>query len=183
MGNLSRLVLFASLGLGVATTGTALADPPHHEVHGTGWRGGPPRGPEPYHGPSTPPPSARPAPPAPPHDQRPRVDRATGRWEGHDFGPADPRFRVEHPWARGRFTGSMGRGHVYRLRGWEEPRHRFWFGSSYFTVAEPDWAYVDDWSWNSDQVVIYEDPDHPGYYLAYNERTGTYAHVVYDGKR
>jgi hypothetical protein len=142
--------------------------------------------PQPAH-PVAPPPRVvepRPANPVVVHPEepgtRPHVEH-DGRWVGHDRGHDDDRYRFGHPWPHGRFTGQIGPGHVHHIRGWEAPAHRFWLGTSYFIVAPADWGYVDDWDWSADDVVLYDDPDHPGWYLAYNPRTGTYIHVEYDG--
>jgi hypothetical protein len=114
----------------------------------------------------------------PGHPDAPHV-HADNKWIGHDTGRDDPHYHLDRPWAHGRFTGSFGPRHVFRIEG-GSPRN-FWFGGFYFSVAPYDVGFCNDWLWNSDQIVIFDDPDHVGWYLGYNVRLGTYVHVEYLG--
>ena len=110
------------------------------------------------------------------HPNAPHV-HPDGQWVGHDANRGN--YHLDHPWAHGHFPGQIGASYVYRLGGGGPSR--FFFNGFYFGVAPGDIGYVNGWLWNSDDIVLYDDPDDPGYYLAYNPRTGTYVHVLYLG--
>ncbi len=114
----------------------------------------------------------------PGHPNAPHV-HGDGNWIGHDSGRGDDRYHLDRPFELGRFQGGIGRDHVYHLEGGD--RDRFRFGNFFFGVTPTDYPFVDGWLWDSDPIVIYDDPDHPGWYLCYNARLGTYAHVQYLG--
>ena len=136
-------------------------------------------------------------PPAPPvrkgHETRPEVEHGPGgkvistphvnnnHWYGHEAGN-DARFHQAHPYEHGHFAhfGPSFRYSVVRI---DRDHHRFWFnGGSYFEVASWDWTLCQDWNWNNpDEFVVYEDPDHDGWYLLYNTETGVYVHVTFMG--
>jgi hypothetical protein len=106
------------------------------------------------------------------------VDKGN-KWVGHDTGPDDPHYHLDQPWEHGHFTGGFGPSHRWRLVGGAPSR--FWFNGWYWSVAPYDVGFCDGWLWDSDEIIIYDDPDHVGWYLAYNVRLGTYVHVMYLG--
>jgi hypothetical protein len=143
--------------------------------------------PIPRHGP---PPTKNAHPPAggernfsdqPGHPNVPHVDRGPKGdvWVGHDTGRGDAAYHLDNPWQHGHFRGGFGPSHAWHLAGGGPSR--FWFGGFYFSVAPVDIAFCDGWNWTGDEIVIYEDPDHVGWYLAYNVRLGAYVHVMFLG--
>ncbi len=113
------------------------------------------------------------------HPAAPHVHADNDQWVGHDTGRNDKNYHLDHAWEHGHFPGHIGPNHVWRMGGGD--RNRFILDGFFFSVAVFDFAYCDDWLWDSDDIVIYDDPDHIGWYLAYNVRLGTYVHVMYMG--
>ena len=118
-------------------------------------------------------------------DERNRINSTPhvshNEWYGHDR-PDDPRFHLDQPFAHGHFA-HFGANYRYSVERMDPNLHRFWFpGGFYFEVAPWDWSLASEWCWNcGDDFVVYEDPDHPGWYLLYNVMTGAYVHVQYMG--
>ncbi|MGO9259030.1 MAG: hypothetical protein ACLQU1_22315 [Bryobacteraceae bacterium] len=76
------------------------------------------------------------------------------------------------PLEGGSYDGPCARRHAGN-------QSHFWFTDFFWDDAAFDCNIVAGWNWSGDQMVIYEDSDHFGWYLDYNPRLGPYAHVEY----
>lgn len=110
------------------------------------------------------------------NDDRYRGDRGYG---GDRDYRSDRGYRVGYGYRGGFSHDYIGPRHVWRLEG--GGRDRFYFRGFYFRVAAYDYPYADGWYWDRDNIIIYDDPDNSGCYLAFNTRLGTYLHVTFDG--
>ena len=112
-------------------------------------------------------------------DHTPHVNN--DRWYGHDD-PADKRYHEDRPFEHGHFA-HVGPTYRYNVLRIDRDHHHIWLpGGFYFEIASWDWPLVADWCWDcGDDFVIYDDPDHVGWYLLYDIHTGVYVHVVYMG--
>lgn len=178
MKPIASLLVFSALLFAAAPARSEAPAPPQHPVHGVGGGHVPAHGPAPVRGTPRATPEHATFADKKGHPEAPHV-HTNDKWIGHATGRADVHYHLDHPWEHGHFPGGIGRGHTYRIVGGGPSR--FWFGGFYFSVADYDLAYANNWLWDSDDVVIYDDPDHDGWYLAYNVRLGTYVHVTYLG--
>jgi hypothetical protein len=89
---------------------------------------------------------------------------------------------IAHPFEHGHFE-HFGPSYRYNVLRMDRDHHRFWFPGGFgFEVASWDWGLCSDWCWDcGDDFTVYEDSDHPGWYLLYNIHTGGYVHVTYVG--
>ncbi len=100
-------------------------------------------------------------------------------WYGH-AAVDDARFHLARPFAHGRFT-LTGPGHVFTVTRFDLGARRIWLPGGLFEIAAWEWPVTAPWCWTCDQFVVYADPDHPGWYLLYDTRTGEYVHAQFLG--
>lgn len=96
-------------------------------------------------------------------------------WYGHAT-PTDTRFQLARPFASGRFT-QVGPGHVFRAARTDLAARHVWLPGGEFEIVPSEWDVTAPWCWTCDDFVVYDDPDHAGWYMLYDTRMGEYVHA------
>lgn len=106
---------------------------------------------------------------------------ANDHWYGHDR-PDDKRYHIDHPFEHGHFD-HFGPDYRYDILREDFEHRRIWFvDGSLFEVSSWDWPICQNWCWScGNDFIVYDDPDHPGWYLLYNIHTGQYVHALFMG--
>jgi len=106
-------------------------------------------------------------------------------WDKHDrddyrnWDADHDRIRPGRAYPRGRYEHVR---EVYVARRFDpRTRHIFLHDNSDWVVASYDAGRCRDWQWDRDQVYVYDDDHHPGWYLLFNARLGRSVHVEYFG--
>ena len=103
------------------------------------------------------------------------VDRDDHR----DWDSEHDRFRPGHSYPNGRYEHVRS---VFIARRIDlRTRRVVLYDNSNWVVASYDLDRCRDWAWDRDQVYVYDDDHHPGWYLLFNVRLGRYVHVEYFG--
>jgi len=102
-------------------------------------------------------------------------DRDYDQWD-YDGG----RIRPGHYYPHGRYPYVR---HVIVVRGFDpRTRHIILYDQSNWVVAPYDVPRCHDWEWDRDRVYVYDDYDHPGWYVLFNSRLGSSVHVEFFGR-
>jgi hypothetical protein len=103
------------------------------------------------------------------------------RDEHRNWDSEHDRMQPGHSYPHGRYehvrSAYIARGIDYRTR------RVVLYDNSNWVVASYDLDRCRDWAWDRDQVYVYDDDHHPGWYLLFNARLGRYVHVEYFGVR
>lgn len=74
--------------------------------------------------------------------------------------------------------------HVWKVRTYEvRTRRVILVDRSTWVIASYDIPRCRDWEWDRDDVYVYDDDRHPGWYLLFNSRLGRHVHVEFFGMR
>jgi Ni/Co efflux regulator RcnB len=101
------------------------------------------------------------------------------RDEHRDWDADRDRFHPGHAYPYGRYEHVRS---VFIARRMDfRTRRVVLYDNSNWVVAAYDLDRCRDWAWDRDEVYVYDDDHHPGWYLLFNARLGRYVHVEYFG--